>query len=132
MKEKSYRRGGDSERLKKKMRGEKNESYVSEVSAGRRGFGGVANTGKVSGRGSGGYPSTSLSIPARISSLKISSDGGDEDGVERGRVRQLENEVSVLERQLVEKTKTAQSHLEEVTCVRSELARERASLARVR
>ena len=51
--------------------------------------------------------------------------------MERGRVRQLEQEVAVLEQQLAEKTQAARSHEEGIACMRSELARERAALARV-
>ena len=50
----------------------------------------------------------------------------------RARVRQLEREAAVLEQQLAEKTQSARGHVEELTCMRSELARERAVLARVR
>lgn len=87
-------------------------------------------------------PAASVSIPATISSIHLAGRGGgkgvnssrrEEDvrWVERGRVRQLEHEVAVLEQQLSEKTRAARSHVEELTCLRSELARERAALARV-
>lgn len=53
------------------------------------------------------------------------------ENLERGRVKQLEHEVTVLEQQLSEKTQAARSHVEDLTCLRSELARERSALARV-
>ena len=74
-------------------------------------------------------PSATVSIPATLSDLRVSGEGVRR--VERGRVRQLEHEVSVLEQQLAEKTQSAQTRVAEVTCMRSELARERAALARV-
>ena len=74
-------------------------------------------------------PSATVSIPATLSDLRVSGEGVRR--VERGRVRQLEHEVSVLEQQLAEKTQSAQTRVAEVTCMRSELAREKAALARV-
>lgn len=91
-----------------------------------------------------GSPSLShpvcVSIPA---SVHVVGRGGGDQGttgrwgdeskgeLERGRVRQLEHEVTVLEQQLSEKTQAAKGHVEDLTCLRSELARERAALARV-
>lgn len=91
-----------------------------------------------------GSPSLShpvcVSIPA---SVHVVGRGGGEQGsrgrwgedskgeLERGKVRQLEHEVTVLEQQLSEKTEAAKGHVEDLTCLRSELARERAALARV-
>ena len=84
---------------------------------------------------------SSVSVPVTLTGLSVTGktrreegEGGRVgrgDGVERGRVRQLEHEVAVLEQQLSEKTQAARSHVEELTCMRSELARERAALARV-
>ena len=79
-------------------------------------------------------PTSSVTVPVTLTRLHLTGPQerrGDGEGVERGRVRQLEHEVAVLEQQLSEKTQAARSHVEELTCVRSELARERAALARV-
>lgn len=85
-----------------------------------------------------GSPSLShpvcVSIPA---SVHVVGRGGNrwgeesKENLERGRVKQLEHEVTVLEQQLSEKTQAARSHVEDLTCLRSELARERSALARV-
>ena len=74
---------------------------------------------------------TSVTIPAtlHVTGRRGGGEAGEER--ERGKVRQLEHEVTVLEQQLAEKTQAARGHVEEVTCMRSELARERAALARV-
>lgn len=75
---------------------------------------------------------TSLTIPATVHVTGRSDVEGDNDKKRNeGKIRQLEHEVAVLEQQLAEKTQTARSHVEDVTCMRSELARERAALARV-
>jgi hypothetical protein len=123
--------------------------YSSGGVAGGQGFnsGGVTTRpGKASGGDRSLYTLSSplslptastVSVPVTLTSLQLSGsvrtrreeDGG--RGEERGRVRQLEHEVAVLEQQLSETTRTARSHVEELTCMRSELARERASLARV-
>ena len=80
-------------------------------------------------------PLASVSVPATLTNLHLSGHskviGGGGEGVERGRVRQLEHEVCLLEQQLAEKTQASLGHVEEITCMRSELARERAALARV-
>jgi chromosome segregation ATPase len=122
--------------------------YSSGGVAGGQGFnsGGVTTRpGKASGGDRSLYTLSSplslptastVSVPVTLTSLQLSGsvrtrreeDGG--RGEERGRVRQLEHEVAVLEQQLSETTRTARSHVEELTCMRSELARERASLAR--
>ena len=64
-----------------------------------------------------------------------SGEGGETERIklerERSRVRQLEHEVSVLEQQLSEKTRASVGYVEELTCMRSELARERAALTMV-
>ena len=82
----------------------------------------------------------SVSIPATVSSLLLGGreelksgerSNGTAEERDRGRVRQLEHEVYVLEEQLSEKTQSARSHVEDLMCMRSELARERAALARV-
>lgn len=95
---------------------------------------------KVSSALFSGSPSLSHPVCVRIpASVHVVGRGGGEHGgreeskgdLERGRVRQLEHEVTVLEQQLSEKTQAARSHVEDVTCLRSELARERAALARV-
>lgn len=89
-----------------------------------------------------GSPSLShpvcVSIPASVHVVGRGEQGSrerwgeDSKGeLERGRVRQLEHEVTVLEQQLSEKTQAAKGHVEDLTCLRSELARERAALARV-
>ena len=78
----------------------------------------------------------SLTIPATVHVTSTTRSDIVERDSERkkrdeGKIRQLQHEVTVLEKQLAEKTQAARSHVEEVTCMRSELARERAALARV-
>ena len=74
---------------------------------------------------------TCVPVSATLHLTGRRAEGDGEKVEESGRVRQLEHEVAVLEQQLSEKTAAARSHVEEVTCMRSELARERASLTRV-
>ena len=87
-------------------------------------------TAVLSGSPSLSHPASCVPIPATITSLQLTE--GRRKGEERERLRVLEQEVAVLEQQLSEKTQAARNHVEELTCTRSELARERATLARVR
>ena len=77
------------------------------------------------------HSASHVTIPATLTSLHLSGRKEGEGEGEGGKVRQLEHEVAILEQQLSEKTLSARSHVEEMTCMRSELARERAALARV-
>ena len=90
----------------------------------------VSSTATASGSPSLHY-TTCVPISATVRLTGRQAEGEGEKEGESGRMRQLEHEVAVLEQQLSEKTAAARSHVEEVTCMRSELARERAALTRV-